>query len=299
MHSHGKPTYQLLLGAIVVTLLFACIEAVSGWWAHSLTLLGDAGHMVADSLALGISALAAWIALKPPTSKHSYGLGRAEVIAAWASSLFMMMLCIVIIYEAIERLETPHPVKGVPVIIVGFIGLVLNLGVAFLLNRGEKTLNIRAALLHVISDALGSFAALMSGLIIYYTHWLLIDPLLSIFIALLILISSIQLLRESMTVLMEGVPKHLNITEVSQTLSSLPQVRSIHDLHIWTLSSGQIMLTAHIDIDNLIVWDKILPELIALLHEKYHIEHVTLQPEPLEKSIQFMERHKLCEPGDH
>ncbi|MEM9243646.1 MAG: cation diffusion facilitator family transporter [Pseudomonadota bacterium] len=282
-HNHHDQRYtplKLLSIAIALTLSFAIVEALTGLWAGSLTLLGDAGHMASDSVALAIAAFAAWLAQKPPSPSHSYGLGRAEVIAAWISSILLVLISIAIIIEAIERIHTPIHVKGNAVIIVAFLGLVINLFIAWLLTQGSRTLNIRAALLHVLSDVLGSIAALISGIVIYFTHWYRIDPLLSIIIGILIMISSFRLLRESLSILMEGVPATINITLVNQDMIKIKGVKAIHDLHIWTLSSGRIALSAHVNIADLSVWKEILIDLKRLLESKYHIKHITLQPEP-------------------
>ena len=285
-HSHGhsgcpgqNAPYRVLLVSIVIILLYAVVEAVVGWWSHSLALMGDAGHMGSDALALGIAAFAAWIATKPPSSKHTYGLGRAEVVAAWVSSLLMLLVSIVIIVEAVRRLHDHVVVKSVPLMIVAAIGILINLAVAWILARGQRTLNIRAALLHVISDLLGSVAALVAGAVIYYTGWYPIDPILSIFISILIMLSSIRLLRESLLVLMEGVPANIQVDEVSKTLQSITNVEAVHDLHIWTLSSGVIVLSAHINIRQFSAWPTILEELRNTIKSHYNISHVTLQPE--------------------
>ncbi|WP_423063552.1 cation diffusion facilitator family transporter [Candidiatus Paracoxiella cheracis] len=265
--------------AIVLTLGFAGIEAIGGWWARSLTLLGDAGHMASDSVTLTIAAIAAWVALRPPSSKHTYGLGRAEVLAAWVSSVIMLVISVAVVVEAIRRLHTPMQVNGIPVMVIAAIGVAINLLVAWLLTRSERTLNVQAALLHVLGDLLGSLAAFTSGVIIYFTGWLRIDPILSIFIGILIMISSLRLLRETMTVLMEGVPQHLNIRQVSQHLSQLDGVKAIHDLHIWTLSSGKIALSAHVDVKNITMWENVFSEMKMVLKSEYNINHITLQPE--------------------
>jgi cobalt-zinc-cadmium efflux system protein len=286
-HSHGhsgcpghNAPYRILLISIVIIILFAIVEAVVGWWSQSLALMGDAGHMGSDALALGIAAFAAWIATKPPSKKHSYGLGRAEIVAAWISSLMMLMLSIVIIVEAVSRLHEHVVVKSLPLMIVAALGIFVNLAVAWLLTRSQRTLNIRAALLHVIGDLLGSVAALVAGAVIHYTGWYPIDPILSIFISILIMISSIRLLRESLQVLMEGVPPYIQIEEVSVTLKKIDGVNNIHDLHIWTLSSGVIVLSAHVDITEFSSWPTLLEELRNTIKHKYDIDHVTLQPEP-------------------
>lgn len=278
-HAHGS-SHRVLMVAIAIILGFSLVEGFGGWWAGSLALLGDAGHMASDAISLAIAAFAAWLTLRPPSSKHSYGLGRAEVIAAWISSLLLLAISVFVIVEAIHRLQEPIHVKGGPVMLIAAFGVIANLFVAWILARGERTLNIRAALLHVIGDLLGSFAALVAGAVIYFTGWLPIDPILSIFIGVLIMLASIRLLRESMRILMEGVPHHVNFKQVSHTMSQLKGVKAIHDLHIWTLSSGSIALSAHVDIQDLTTWEKILIDLKNALKQEYQIEHVTLQPEP-------------------
>lgn len=280
-HCHGKGApMRALLIAIALIAIFAVIEAFAGWWSNSLALLGDAGHMASDALSLVIAAFAAWIANKPPSDKHSYGLGRAEVVAAWISSLLMLIISIAIIVEAIERIREPVQVQSITVIIVGFAGLAINLLVAWVLARSERTLNIRAALLHVMGDVLGSMAAIIAGAVIYYTGWTPIDPILSIFIGILITISSVRLLRESLLVLMEGVPAHINMDQVSQTIEGIDGIKAIHDLHIWTLSSGVTVLSAHVNIRELSQWPALLVSIKAKMRSHYNIDHITFQPEP-------------------
>lgn len=280
-HIHGKHTpLKILMFAIIFTFSFAVVEALSGWWAGSLALLGDAGHMASDALALCITAFAAWMARKPPSARHSYGFGRAEVLAAWISSLMMLIISVAVIVEAVARIHEPIHVKGEAVIIVAFLGLIVNGFIAWLLARGERTLNIRAALLHVLGDILGSFSALVAGAVIYRTGWYPIDPILSIFIGVLIMISSLRLLHESLRILMEGVPLHIEIKEVSEKMCEISGVKTIHDLHIWTLSSGLIALSAHVRIKQLSSWQNVLAALRVMLKNEYNIEHVTLQPEP-------------------
>ncbi len=296
MHVHAKPAHKVLCIAVAIILSFAGIEAIGAWWSGSLTLLGDAGHMASDSVALGIAAFASWFSLKPPSAKHSYGLGRAEVIAAWISSLLMLLISIAIIIEAIERFEHPTPVKATAVIIIGFIGLCVNLCVAWMLTHSAKSLNVRAAILHVISDALGSVAALGSGIIIYFFGWYSIDPILSLVIALLIMFSSIQLLRETLSVLMEGVPAHLDLKKVANDMTKIDGVNTVHDLHIWTLSSGMVVLSAHVDIDHMENWSIILKNISRVLRNEYEIEHVTLQPEV---AVQVLKYHPKSEYHQH
>jgi cobalt-zinc-cadmium efflux system protein len=281
-HSHcpGHHAPQRVLGwAVLIITSFAIIEVIAGWQAHSLALLSDAGHMASDAIALGIAAFAAWLATSPPSQTHSYGLGRAEIVAAWLSSFSMLLISLFIILEAAERLAHQHTIHSLPMIIIGGLGILVNIAVAALLMRSQRTLNIKAALLHIVGDLLGSIAALFAGIIIHTTHWLQIDPILSIFISLLILVSSIRLLRESILVLMEGVPSHIALAEVKQQIINIDGIQDIHDLHIWTLTSGMLILTAHVHIECLTDWPILLEKLHEELRERYDIHHVTVQPE--------------------
>lgn len=278
-HHAASGLHRTFIIAIILALGFAIIEVIGGLWSGSLALLSDAGHMASDAVALVIAGLAAWISVKPPSEKHSYGYGRAEVIAAWISSAGMLVLSLIVIVEAVRRISHPHPVNEIPVMFIATIGLIINLLIAFLLAKRERTLNIRAVLLHVFSDIIGTLAVLISGIVIYFTQWMIIDPVLSIVIGLLIAFSSINLLREAFTVLMEGVPQHLNFSQVLKTMTVHEGVNAIHDLHIWTLSSGKVALSAHVDINDLAKWEHVLASLQALLKNEYEIDHITLQPE--------------------
>jgi cobalt-zinc-cadmium efflux system protein len=274
------PAGGALGAALLLTFGFALIEAVAGWWSGSLALLSDAGHMITDSAALGFAALAAWVARRPLSARYSYGLGRAEVLVALGNGMFMLLLVAGIGYVAVQRFFTPQPVAGGMVALIAAAGLIVNLIVARILIRGAQTLNTRAALLHVMGDALGSVAALAAGVVILLTGWTPIDPLLSLLICALILYSSFNLLREALHVLMEGVPPGVDLPEVGRSMAATPGVLSVDDLHIWTLSSGLALLSAHVRVRDLSNWEHVLHELRELLRERYGIEHVTLQPEP-------------------
>lgn len=279
-HHHHSAGSVLLL-SLVLTLGFSLVEAIAGWLSGSLALFSDAGHMVSDSFALGVAAVASIIALRQPSSLHSYGLGRAEFVGALINAGLMMLIVVAIAVSAVNRLMSPQPVEGAMVAGVALIGLIINIVVAWLLSRGEGDLNTRAALLHVMGDMLGSVAALIAGAVIFYTGWTPIDPILSLFIVALILFSSLRLLRESMHGLMEGVPLHLSLPEVGKALAEVDGVKSVHDLHIWSLSSHRIALSAHVVVTNLACWEVTMAELQKLLEERFHIEHVTLQPETI------------------
>ena len=280
-HDHGRGmATHALAWAMALTLGYAGVEFLAGWWFGSLALVSDAGHMASDAAALGLAWFAAWLSRRPPGGKHSFGLARAEVIAAFLNGLALLAVVALITVEAIKRLMQPDgEVQGLGVMVVAFLGLLLNVAVAFVLTRGEASLNKRAALLHVLGDLLGSFAALLAGAVIYFTGWKPIDPILSLVIAVLILLSTLHLLREALHVLMEGVPRYLRLDDVGRALAQLPEVRDVHDLHIWNISSGQIALSAHIRLDRLEEWPRLLAQARHVLHERFGIEHVTLQPE--------------------
>jgi cobalt-zinc-cadmium efflux system protein len=268
-----------LTGALYLTLLFALVEAVAGWLSGSLALISDAGHMLTDSTALGLAALAAWLARRPPSARHTYGLVRLEILAALLNGLLMLGLITYIAVEALQRFATPQSVEGGVVTLVAVVGLMVNLGVAWRLSRGERTLNTRAALMHVLGDILGSVAALVAGLVIYFTGWTPIDPLLSLLVSGLILVSAWRLLSEAVHVLLEAVPEHILPERVGEDLAAIDGVIAVHDLHIWTLSTGKIALSAHLDVRALADWPEVLCEARRVLGQRHGIGHVTLQPE--------------------
>ena len=270
---------KVLLISVVITFVFALIEAGGGYFSGSLALLGDAGHMLADSFSLVIAVIAAWLFVKPPSKNHSYGLGRIEVITACASSIFLMVIVIEIAISAVHRFYSPEHVNADVVMIIGALGLFVNIIVALVLHRGEQNLNTRAAILHVLSDLLGSAAALCAGIIIYFTGWMQIDPILSLLICVLIIISSFRLLRDAFHVLMEGVPVNVDIAEVGNSMVAIDNVLSVHDLHVWTLSSRQQLLSAHIEIENFEQWAGVYKEIASLLQKNFNIRHITIQPE--------------------
>ena len=285
-HANGTSSRLLLIG-LLLTLSFAALEALGGWWSGSLALLGDAGHMFSDSAALGIALVAARMMLRPPSQRLSYGHGRIEVVAAITNSVFMLFIVVGIVAEAIERTSQPGNIDAVTVMLIGTAGLVVNIVVAFVLSRDSHSLNTRAALLHVFGDLLGSVAAIVSGVVIYLWGWMMIDPLVSVFICALIVVSSVRLLREAILIIMEGVPGHIDLREVGEAMARADsRVKSVHDLHIWTLSSGLIALSAHITLTNLNEWQEILQAEQSLLDRDFQISHVTLQPEvPLDEVI--------------
>ncbi|WP_292042488.1 MULTISPECIES: cation diffusion facilitator family transporter [unclassified Massilia] len=271
---------QLALGvALGLTLLFAVIEVITGFISNSLALISDAGHMVTDAAALGLALLAQAIAKRPPSSRHSFGFVRAEALAAFVNSLAMLALVAWIAWEAVQRLLHPEPVQGGVVLVVAAIGASINLLVAWILSRDNQSINTRAALVNVMGDLLGSIAAIASGAIIYFTGWLRVDPILSIFVAMLILRSTSGILRESYHFLMEGVPHEIDYLEVGASLKAIEGVLDVHDLHVWDMSPGHPALIGHLEIASLEQWPTVLAAVRAMLREKHGIDHVTLQPE--------------------
>ncbi|WP_313034572.1 cation diffusion facilitator family transporter [Massilia alkalitolerans] len=271
---------QLALGvALGLTLLFAVIEVITGFISNSLALISDAGHMVTDAAALGLALLAQAIAKRPPSSRHSFGFVRAEALAAFVNSLAMLALVAWIAWEAVQRLLHPEPVQGGVVLVVAAIGAAINLLVAWILSRDNQSINTRAALVNVMGDLLGSIAAIASGAIIYFTGWLRVDPILSIFVAMLILRSTGGILRESYHFLMEGVPIDIDYLEVGASLKAIDGVLDVHDLHVWDMSPGHPALIGHLEIASLDQWPTVLAAVRAMLREKHGIDHVTLQPE--------------------
>lgn len=280
-HSHvsGHHGRDVLLLPLLLTAGFAVVEALGGWLTGSLALLGDAGHMASDAAALALAWLGAWLSRKPANARHTYGFLRAEVLVALLNTLIMLGVVVAIVLEAIERMQSPQPVAASGVMLIAFVGLLINLFVARHLHRGQSTINHRAALLHVMGDLLGSVAALTAGAVIYFTGWTMIDPLLSLFIALLILVSTLRLLREVVHMLMEGVPAHLDLDTIRQRLMANAGVEDVHHLRVWSLSSRVTALSAHVVVGQESAWPHILQALRRVLSEEFHIQHVILQPE--------------------
>jgi cobalt-zinc-cadmium efflux system protein len=288
-HDHAHPPMhpgsgtgqaaRLLRRAALLTLAFAAVEALGGWWTGSLALVSDAGHMLGDGAALALAAFAGWIAGRPPSRRHSYGLGRAEIFAAAINGAALLLIAAAIAYEAVLRFGEPRQVQGGTAAAIALAGLALNLGIMKWLAPHGHDLNARAAALHVLGDALGSIAALAAGLVIAVTGWTPIDALASLFICALIVALSLRLLRESLHALMEGTPLHLQPEAVGMEMARLEGVESVHDLHLWTLSGSRIALSAHVVVRDMAGWDRTLHELQHLLRERFGIAHVTLQPE--------------------
>lgn len=277
-HTHQHPRARFLL-PLVLTAGYAAVEFVGGLWSGSLALLGDAGHMASDAVALAVAAVAASLARRPPGREHSYGWRRAEVIGALLNGVLMLVIVVILVVEAVTRLLTPREVAADAVIAIALVGMAVNVACIVLLGRGEPDLGTRAALLHVTGDLLSSFAALVAGVVIYFTGWLPVDPILSLAIAALILVSTQKVLRDALHVLMEGVPPRIELPEIGRALAAVSGVNEVHDLHVWSIAPGAVALSAHLEIADLQRWPVILTEASAMLQSRYGIGHVTLQPE--------------------
>lgn len=284
-HGHGgaagdsRPVLGRLAAALALTLAFAAVEAVAGLWSGSLALLSDAGHMASDAAALALALGASWIARRPPSRRHTYGLVRAEVLAAFLNAVLMLVVVTAIVVEAVDRLLEPRDVAGAPVMAVAAVGLVVNLVVLTMLGGAEGGINVRAAALHVLGDLLGSVAALTAGAVVYFTGWLPIDPILSLAVAGLILVSTINVVRGILPILMEGAPAELDVDAVGRAMAQEQGVLEVHDLHVWTLSTGRLILSAHVELADLGEWPRVLAALRGMLQRRFGIDHVTLQPE--------------------
>ena len=235
--------------------------------------------MITDAAALAAALFAQKLARRPPSPRASYGYARAEVLAAFINALVMLLIVAAIVFEAVQRLARPQPVAGGLLLAIATAGLGVNIAAAWTLARAQSSLNLRAALLHVVGDLLGSVAAIVAGLVIIATGWMPIDPLLSIAISLLILRSTWRLLRQTSAVLMEGVPAHLDYAEIGRELSRLPGVSSVHDLHVWQMGSDDVALSAHVALGEARDWPRTLGAAQRMLRERFGITHVTLQPD--------------------
>lgn len=266
-------------------------EIIGGLLANSLALLADAGHMFSDTAALGLSLFAIWAAQRPATSKQTYGFYRTEILAALANGATLVGVSIYIFLEAYERFREPPEVQGGLMMAIASGGLLVNLLGLWILSGGrEENLNIRGAWLHVLTDALGSIGAIAAGLLVWAFAWYWADPAISVAIGLLVIYSSWRLLAESVSVLMESAPRGIDVDKVREAMGQIPGVLAVHDLHVWTITTGLDSLSAHVVTADGQSHVKLLTELRAMLHRQFGIDHVTIQIEPED----FEERARCC-----
>jgi cobalt-zinc-cadmium efflux system protein len=283
-HHHRDANSGRLAVALAITATFLVVEVVGGLLADSLALLADAGHMLTDVAALGLSLFAMWLAGRPSTPQRSFGYRRAEVLAALVNAALLIVISVFIFWEAVQRLTEPPEVRSGLMLVVATAGLLANAAQARVLMSGgghQHNLNMRGAFLHVVGDLLGSAAAIVAAVIMLLTGWYLADPILSAGIGLLILWGAWRLLRESVDVLLEATPSDIDATQVRQRMESVSGISGVHDLHIWTVTSGFIALSGHVEVTGQRNWSSVLLDLAELLRDDFGIHHITLQPEDI------------------
>jgi cobalt-zinc-cadmium efflux system protein len=278
-HAHGPSPEGRLAAALALTVTFMIVEACAGWLVHSLALLSDAGHMLADSGALALALVAQHVATRPRTTWRTYGFRRAETLAALANGVALGVTAVWVIVEAIERLREPAAVLGRPMLAVAVGGLVVNGISGWLLARGSHNTNTRAALAHVVSDALGSIAAIVAALLVLAFGWTRADAVASLVISALILWGAGSLVSQTVRVLMEGVPPGVVLSDLDETIRATPGVADVHDLHAWTISDGFDAVTVHVVLDGSAHGTDVAREVGERIRTIHKVTHVTVQPE--------------------
>ena len=278
-------TRRRLTLALAITAVVMVVEFIGGWLSGSLALLADAAHMLADVAALGLALVAAWIAQRPATPERSFGFMRLEILAALVNGAVLFAIAIGIGVEAWQRLRVPQLVNGALLLAVAAVGFVANLAATVVLHRGhEHSLNQRGAYLHVLGDLLGSVGALIAGVIVLASGWVMADPIISVLIGGLVLVSAWRLVKESSDVLLEAAPRHIALSDVHERIASVPGVESVHDLHLWTVTSGVVAMSGHLVVQNPGDNQRVL-EAVQQRLGGMGITHVTVQ----------MERDPTCE----
>ncbi len=280
-HHHSETDGRAFFVGVVLNSAIVVVEAFYGLVAHSLALLADAGHNLGDVLGLVLAGGATFLAHRRPTKRRTYGYRRLTLLSALANGVFLLVATGAIAWESIRRLGAPEPVATKPVIVVAAIAVVVNAASALLfLRQSERDLNVRAAFLHLSGDAGIALAVIVASLVIARTGWLLVDPILGLAVAALILISTWSLLRRSMNLVLDAVPEGIDIDEVRGYLAALPHVREVHDLHVWAMSTTETALTAHLVMPGNVCEPTFLWGVCGELHERFGIEHSTLQVDP-------------------
>lgn len=284
-HNHQARDRRVLVVSLVLVSGFFGIELVGGIWTNSLALISDAGHMFSDVGALGFSLIALIWAAKPPTPAKSYGYHRLEILAALINGLILWGVTALIFYEAYQRLQAPPVVESGPMFLIATLGLGVNIISAWLLYPSQgRSINLRSAFFHVLADGLGSLVAIAASLAMFFYGWYWFDPAASFFIGLLIIVASWRLIQEATEILMESTPRHLDLQEVSQSLALVPGVINIHDLHIWTITSGLHTVSVHAVVNGTRSREVIRCEMMIILRERFGLEHATIQIEEQENA---------------
>jgi cobalt-zinc-cadmium efflux system protein len=282
-HHHGTLrdlSQRSLLLALVLTTLFLVVEVVVGWLSGSLALLSDAGHMLTDAGALGLAVWAQTLGRRERTGSKTFGFRRAEILAAAANGIVLGVTAVVVIVEAVTRFQSPPPVKGGPMLIVASLGLLVNLLAAWVLARsGSKNVNVRAAAAHVLADAAGSVAAIIAAVLVLRFGWAIADPIISIVISVLIVVGAWRLLRESLNVLMEGVPAHIDASALERHVAETAGVAAVHDLHVWSIADDHPVVTVHVVLSPGCHGAEVARDVGLRLEKAIPGAHVTVQPE--------------------
>ncbi|MDP2152596.1 MAG: cation diffusion facilitator family transporter [Methylotenera sp.] len=280
-HEHTPANFNSAFAiGIALNVAFVAIEAFYGWKVNSLALLADAGHNLSDVLGLILAWVGVFASKLRPNSRHTYGWKRATILAAFANALLLLVAMGSLVWEAIGRLNSPTQVQGVTIMVVASIGVLINSVTAWLFMRGgESDLNIRGAFLHMAADAMVSLGVVIAGALALWFGWAWIDPVSSLLIAAVILLSTSRLFRDSLHLLFDGVPWQIDPDHVRHYLEALPGVVNVHDLHIWAMSTSQIAMTVHLVIPEGHPGDQFLEVIRENLHEKFEIEHATIQIE--------------------
>jgi cobalt-zinc-cadmium efflux system protein len=307
-HNHGHTgrdagSLNKLKLALGLTCVYMFAEAIGGWLTNSLALLADAGHMLTDVAALSLTLAAIWFASRPATAKKTFGYYRLEILAAFVNGIALVLISLWVIFEAFGRLSAAPDVKGFELTLIAAGGLVVNLICAYLLHGDHRRdLNMRGAWLHVVGDALGSAVAIAAGVLIVAFGWLRADAVGSFLISLIIVFSAWNLIKESINVLLEGTPSHINLTAVEEAIRQTSGVREVHDLHVWTIASGREALSAHIRFDESFAQNDLLKSLRRRLNQDFGIDHLTIQmetPDLEDEAIHFCETGASCfEPSE-
>jgi cobalt-zinc-cadmium efflux system protein len=283
-HSHRQTAAARSRGRLTATLALTCgflvVEVAGALWSGSLALLADAGHMLADAAGLALALFAIWVAGRPPTPAKTYGYYRAEILAALVNAIVLLAVAAGILLETYRRLLAPPEILGGPMLAVATVGLAVNLAGAFMLHgAAASSLNVRAAYLEVLGDALSSLGVVAAAAVVVMTGWTLADALVSGAIALVIVPRTWHLLRQAVNVLLEGTPAHLDLREIEEAMRLVAGVRRVHDLHVWTLTSGREAMSAHVVVDDVRESERLLDTLHAVLHARFGIDHTTIQLE--------------------
>ncbi len=280
-HSHAPANFGFAFGfGIILNTIFIIVEVVYGILGDSLALLADAGHNVSDVLGLVIAWIAVYLGKKAPSERRTYGFKRSSILSALFNAVFLLVAIGAIAWEAIQRFSTPQPVAGKTVIIVAFIGILINTLTALLFMSGRKhDLNIRGAFMHMAADALVSLGVVVAGFVLLWTGWQWLDPLVSLVISIVILFGTWGLLKESINLSLDAVPEGIDIVKIKGYLSNLPTIQEVHDLHVWGMSTTEAALTVHLIRSEIEDNDELLQKLTKELHDQFGIEHATIQIE--------------------